>query len=132
MIRDLNRLEHFRPSETTLYSVHSPEDVLAPYGPKVTYTTFRKAYGETFLKTVLPEDIDGRVFKTMGHGMKASMKGLFDYVLASHENLTKQREENDFDDSSVMSLDCGDLDYVIRFRPNNSFAWELKPRMLGG
>lgn len=126
-IRDLLQVSHFTPSQTPLYSFHSTEDEIVPWGPKVTFCTFRKSFAPTFQKFITPDDIDGNLFKTMTHGMNASMKGLFDLVCEQQGDLAKARTENDFDDETHLEFECGDSTYVMDYATDGTFDFKLVP-----
>lgn len=126
-IRDLNCPGHMREGETKLYVFHSPEDTIAALDPKETFCIERQKYAPTELKSMTPADIDGALFKDMSHGMKASMRKMFGYVMTREGAMAKTRAENDFDDETQLSFNCGDMSYAFAYSKTGTVDVQLKP-----
>jgi hypothetical protein len=73
-------------------------------------------------------DVDGRIFKSLSHGMDASLRGLFDLVVKSDKkhNLFKGAEENDFSLNSEYQFVCSDKIYTFNFNEDYTLAVKLK------
>lgn len=125
-IRDLNELGHIRESETKLYVFHSREDTVAAFGPKETFCKERQLRAPTELKAVTPADIDGALFKDMSHGMRASMRKMFGYVVTREGAMAKTRAENDFDDETRLIFDCDDMSYEFAYSKTGTVDIKLK------
>lgn len=104
------------PSDTVLHSYHSATDTVAPIQAKRQTVQEIRRFRDHDLRLIGESDLDGRVFKTLEHGMKASMRGLFElsyqrwmadgHAAAAH---------TDFDLGTRHRLPCGDEDYVLTF-----------------
>lgn len=114
-IRDLNDPEHLRKSQTHLHVFHSPIDTVAIFDPKQTFCTQRQRYAPTTLMSVTSDDIDGALFKDLSHGMRASMRRMFDYVAALEGDMSRNRNETDFDDETLLNFDCGNMTYEFAY-----------------
>lgn len=119
-IRDLLRRDHVLPGTARIYAYHSATDTVAPTARKL---RLREAYRDRapYELSVIDESaIDGGLFKTPAHGMKASLRGLFDL---SHEKFLRDggalSDATDFDHASDHVFACGAKDYRITFSPSD-------------
>jgi|GEM_PF-3420143 len=55
------------------------------------------------------------------------MKGLFDLVSAQQGEITKARDENDFDDETHLEFECGDSTYIMDYAADGTFDFKLVP-----
>ncbi|HEY3916348.1 MAG TPA: DUF2920 family protein [Stellaceae bacterium] len=117
-IRDLLRPEHVFPGTARIYAYHSATDTVAPTARKL---RLRGVYQDRVayeLAIVDASQIDGRLFKTLAHGMKASLRGLFDL---SHEKFVRDggalSDATDFDRESDYVFACGTEAYRLTFSP---------------
>lgn len=125
-IRDLSAPDHVRDSETKLYVFHSLEDTVASYEAKAAFCQLRAAYAPTELKTVAAADVDGALFKDLSHGMRASMRRMFDYVAAREGNMSRSETDTDFDTGSSILFDCGDEIFVFDYLKEGKVTVSLK------
>ncbi|MGE5476895.1 MAG: DUF2920 family protein [Bacteroidales bacterium] len=97
------------------YSYHSPEDTVASPTLKIAASEVVSRYRRHNLYMVGEADIDGRTFKDMGHGMHASMRGLFDMTMDRWRGDYGDDAPpyTDFDLETVNVLPCGEKDYIV-------------------
>lgn len=119
-IRNMLLKEHIYPSKTEYYCCHSIEDGLIPSPDKEMFKTLRPDM-DVEVDIVTEEKIDGRLFKTLEHGMAASLRGLFDRSYIAHANKDNlQCAETDFDLGSQYTFPCNNgVVYSINFSSNN-------------
>ena len=125
-IRNLLNREHVSESSTRLYGFHSISDEVAPTAAKL---GLRAAYADKVpyeLEIIDAAKIDGRVFKDLSHGLRASMRGLFD---RSHDKFQRDggalSDETDFELSSRYFFPCADEQYLVSFSPQNGVRAQL-------
>ncbi|MEC0266530.1 DUF2920 family protein [Paenibacillus anseongense] len=118
-IRSLLEEAHRITSDTTYYIFHGDEDKVCPTSEKEQVVDILKKYNQVNFKKVTADDIDGRVFKDLSHGMKASLRGIFDLVQEAGGKLQKSEDLTDFDRSSVHTFVCGNKSY--RFSYSNDY-----------
>lgn len=126
MIRDLTLIDHMQPCETQLYLFHSRIDHLAPYAEKEAFAKMRAQFAPTYFTEVTEADIDGRVFKTLDHGLQASMRGLFDLVADRAGSLVRTNALTDFDRETRVSLQCQDYKYHFTYAKDFTFTCSLE------
>jgi len=87
-----------------------------------------KNYAEhVHYKIISKEDLDGKLFKTMEHGMNVSLRGIFDYVYQlDGSDLTKRRIETDFDLESTYEFRCRGKIYTFNYRRDLTFDASIK------
>jgi hypothetical protein len=129
-IRSLIRRDHVRPTRTKYHLFHSEADALIPIAHKERLVALLREHGvDVSFNKVTPADLDGRLFKTMAHGMDASLRGIFDLVAASDPHgLAKEDTATDFTLNAEHRFDCGDRCYVFRFTDDYSLAVSLSDR----
>lgn len=115
-IRDLRDRTQVKHSTVRLYAYHAAADTVAPTAEKL---RLREAYDGRVhydLSIVDEAQLDSHLFKTLEHGMKASLRGLFDLsyekFLAAGGALA---DHTDFDLATEHRFACGGEDYVVRF-----------------
>ncbi len=74
------------------------------------------------LEFVRPDQVDGVTFKTMSHGMGASLKGLF---ALAHERLPSIPERTIYPKINRIAYDCGPSSYVIERTGNHDYPLML-------
>lgn len=120
LIRTIPNEHHYSiASDTVLYSYHSTEDYRARTDSKIKTAELLRRFRNHDLRLIRECDLDGRIFKTMDHGMEASMRGLFE--LSYERWLSESRalpDFTDFDTGTVNRLPCGESDYVASFSPD--------------
>lgn len=82
---------------------------------------------------IITEDmLDGRMFKTHDHGMRASMRALFAH---SYERFRSEDRDpvsfTDFDLRSIVTLNCGALTYELTYSSPASVRMELQGTVPG-
>ncbi|CAA7622404.1 hypothetical protein MTBLM5_480007 [Magnetospirillum sp. LM-5] len=122
-IRDLATPGHYHlPSATFAYSYHGEiDDVASPQAKQALSELLKQKGRHHALRLIGPDDLDGRVFKVPGHGLQASMRGLFrlcmDRWLA---DAPPPESVTDFDLGTTNVLACADRDYVFEFAPDGA------------
>lgn len=119
MIRDLAVREHYtQPSDTVLHSYHCVEDETAPTANKLRVADAMRGLRRHELTLVDRDGIDGTVFKSMGHAMQASLRGVF---ARSYQRWLPGADAapaiTDFELGTVNRLDCGGQSYVFEYGP---------------
>lgn len=128
-IRSLLVKEHRINSETRYYIFHSPEDQVAPISDKDTAVEVLGLSNQVYYKRISPEDIDGRLFKNLSHGMNASLREMFDLVAGLDEGeLCKSHLENDFSLNHTYTFCCGDADYKFCF--DNEYTVQVSRKIV--
>ncbi len=124
-IRDLTLQSHYRPGNTRVYGFHSALDELVPIEDKeLHFETLQKFYDATLVR-VERGDIDGKLFKEIGHGMGASLRGIFDLVAETDPLMERNQTETDFEMNTRLSLNCGAINYAFSFSDDFSFKHAL-------
>jgi pimeloyl-ACP methyl ester carboxylesterase len=115
-IRDLRDRAQVKDNTACLYAYHAAADTVAPTAEKL---RLRDAYDGRVhydLSIVDATQLDGHLFKTLEHGMKASLRGLFDL---SYEKFVAAggalADHTDFDLAAEHRFPCGGEDYLVRF-----------------
>ena len=97
------------------FCFNSIEDAVSPIHEKRLQTHYLKAIGcEVALKEVTAADIDGQVFKTLDHGLDASMKRLCQMILPQ---IQPRPTTLDRDRCTHLAYDCYDAVYHITHQP---------------
>ncbi len=112
MIRNLSVKEHMVNSETKYFIYHSVHDLVAPFPHKKRMCEQLQDFAHVDLMSVDRESIDGSLFKTVQHGMQASLRGLFD--LSYEKSLgvgSAKAAETDFHRKSSHVFSCLDKRY---------------------
>jgi hypothetical protein len=115
-IRNLLNRAHVFDSAARLYGYHAISDEVAPTAKKL---GLRAVYADKIpyeLEIIDPSKIDGRVFKDLSHGMRASLRGVFD---RSYDKFVRdggaRGDSTDFDLESHYKFLCGEKDYLVSF-----------------
>lgn len=115
-IRSLFEARHIFANTARLYAYHVEGDTVAPTERKL---RLREAYAGRVaydLRIVGQADLDGSRFKTLAHGMDASMRGLFELSYEKyHAAGGALADHTDFDLESERVFACTGEDYVLRF-----------------
>lgn len=118
-IRELRNKAHYATSQTLAVSYHSATDTVASLERKQDLHRLLAAIQPSSLTVVGEADLDGRLFKTLDHGMLASMRGLFERSYEYWEGLALPAvADTDFDLESELLFDCVESYYSVRF------SWE--------
>jgi hypothetical protein len=92
--------------------INSATDGISPVGMKETQCRLLQANGfDAQLRIVGEEDLDGKVLKSLGHGLDASMSGVFDLYADSFSV-----RPTTLDRKLGTALSFGCYDYVYRFQ----------------
>jgi predicted peptidase len=124
-IRSLLEESHRIPSDTSYYIFHGDEDKVCPTSEKEQVVEILRKYNLVNFKKVTADDIDGRVFKDLSHGMKASLRGVFDLVQEAGGKLQKSEDLTDFDRSSVHTFACGTKTYSFSYSNDHQIRVEI-------
>lgn len=118
-IRDLAQPDHYRLTSTTVvYSYHSATDVVAPTDRKIQMVATAARNRRHDLRLITAAHMDGRLFKTTDHGMRASMRLLFALSYGRWQAETvEQPAITDFDLETVHALTCAGQPYTFAFSP---------------
>lgn len=122
-IRDLHDRGHVLANTARIYAYHVPGDGVASTEQKL---RLRDSYAGrvAFDLSIIGETrLDGRVFKTLDHGMNASLRGLFDL---SYEKYLADggalADHTDFDLALEHVFPCRGADYRLRYSPSGGVA----------
>lgn len=110
------------------YIFHAEKDTIAPTADKKAFINAIKQDAEhVYYKIVSKEDLDGKLFKTVEHGMSASLRGIFDHVYQlDGSDLAKRRIETDFDLESTYEFRCRGKIYTFNYRKDLTFDASIK------
>jgi hypothetical protein len=126
-IRNLLCRAHVFPGTGRIYAYHSATDTVAPTERKQRLRDTYKDRVAYELAIIDENQIDGRNFKTLAHGMNASLRGLFDL---SHEKFLRDggalSDATDFDHAGDYVFACGAQDYRIAFSPEQGVRAVLR------
>ncbi|MDD2814415.1 MAG: DUF2920 family protein [Thiotrichaceae bacterium] len=125
-IRSLLHQAHFQKTSAQYHIFHSiQDDITATIAEKDKQVALLKKYAEVFYHRIEPQHIDGKVFKTMEHGMNASLRGLFDIVAKeSRRKLFKPEYDNDFTLNKTHRFECVGRSYDFSFK--DDYSLEVK------
>ena len=118
MIRDLLVEEHMRPQATRYYCCHYLKDTIAPFADKALFAERMRRFTSDDLLAVGDDDIDGSLFKEPVHGLRASLRQLFDRSHAAYRAAGGEEAAlatTDFELGSRHLFRCGDRSYVFRY-----------------
>lgn len=120
-IRDLALPKHMQATKETsgrpcqFRVMHSVADGIQPIDGRRQQAELLKATGfDVVFKEVTAEDIDGRMVKTLEHGMDASLRAVFDYF---YPTLQPSPGQLDADLGTEAAYVCGDLIYSFGHGP---------------
>jgi len=115
-IRNLLNRDHVLGNTARTYAYHAATDTIAPIARKKHLCEVYKDRVPYELVIIDEDQIDERIFKNMGHGMGASMRGIFE---VSYEKFIRDggalSDETDFDQASEYVFACGKESYVVKF-----------------
>ena len=117
-IRDMLAPGHLPATRTAVYAYLSATDNLVPVARKLALANSCLGRLPFDLRIVREADLDGRLFKTMEHGMRASLRGLFGQAMERYLASGVEPEDGtDFDRGTALDLPCHEATYRIRFSP---------------
>jgi len=113
-IRDCTLPDHFAPSKSLVRSYHSTEDTLIPIAEKRKFWAALDGKAALRATEIVPEMLDGKLFKTMAHGMDASLIELMadamaDVPFAGGDTAT------DFERGTVREIVAADRVYRVQY-----------------
>lgn len=125
LIRDL-REEHYSGAEgAAVMSYHGSDDTMIPADLKRQFWNTIATHVDLRTTMVTKDMVDGRLFKNTGHGLDASLRGLFDDAMAELGHVPA-RPGDDFERGETRSLAAGDLVYEVAYRPDYTFSATLR------
>lgn len=121
-IRSLVCNEHYQSTSTQYHIFHSTKDILtATIEDKDKQVNHLKKYAKVFYHRIEEKHLDGQLFKTLEHGMQASMRKLFDFAFQEDKNqFYKAKSENDFTLNKTHTFYCGEWNYRFNFKDDYS------------
>jgi hypothetical protein len=127
LIRNLFVQDHRKPSETRYYTFHCVNDDIASVEDKDKVVQLLSCYNQTYYKRVTEHDIDGQLFKSYEHSMKASLRKLFDHVaeLDNSNKLMKESSKTDFDNETKYTFNCGEKNYVFIYSKDKTLRVKI-------
>ena len=126
MIRNVTLKKHMIQSDTKYYSYHSQEDLLALITEKQLFCERLKDFAYVDFAKISENEIDGSLFKSLNHGMKASLRGLYDITFKKNELLgTKHNSQTDFHLNSQHVFDCFSKKYEFTYSMDRGLKVEI-------
>jgi len=126
MIRDLATPGHMQASNTHYYCYHPIGDTVAPTEEKIQFQNLADGLMTVSLTLIDEAALDGRIFKTLDHGMNASMRGLFDMAYGAYMESTPAPDATtDFDLESSLRFDCGEKAYSVEYSAGGDITARL-------
>jgi hypothetical protein len=126
MIRNVAIKEHMTQSDTKYYSYHSQEDLLALITEKQLFCERLKDFAYVDFAKISENEIDGSLFKSLNHGMNASLRGLYDISFKKNELLgTKHNSQTDFHLNSQHVFDCFSKKYKFTYSMDRGLKVEI-------
>lgn len=130
-IRNVLLEEHMTKSETVYCIYHSVKDILIPIEVKDKFCNAIGKDHDVHYWRITNEDIDGVTFKTLDHGMEASLRGLFDLSLECiGGGISKITDLIDFDLDSIYEFDCGDRVYKFSYSKDGLKVEIIKKQLI--
>jgi hypothetical protein len=128
-IRDLAVAEHLRPSQTFRRLYHSVADPLIPIEERAAWAALAARFGPTSLECIDAGRIDGTLFKSLEHGMKASLLHLFEDASRAQQALGAVKDDGrtDFCRNARHDFDCGTGRYGIAFSRRGDLELHFEP-----
>ena len=127
LIRDTANEKHLKiissstKRKANITAFNSTTDHISPIAEKTFQAEMYCKFGYSCKLTPIgPDDIDGKTFKTLSHGMKASMRRLCDLVLPT---ITPRETTLDISTSNTIVFPCYSANYSIRY--NSSYPVEV-------
>jgi len=126
MIRDLASPGHMRASDTRYFCYHPVGDTVAATEEKIHFRDAANGLMSVDLTLIDEARLDGRIFKTLEHGMQASLRGLFDMAYGAYmESGPEPEEKTDFDLASTHTFECGDMAYIFDYAADGGVTARL-------
>jgi hypothetical protein len=126
-IRNLLHAEHIIDNTARTYAYHSATDTYAPIARKKRLREVYEGRIPYELMIVDEGQVDGKIFKNAGHGLGASMRGIFEM---SYEKFIRDggalSDQTDFDQRSEYVFACGKEDYVVKFSPEQGIQAQIR------
>lgn len=99
-----------------IFAFNTVTDAISPIAPKrLQHQHYQAISGQYDLLEITDKHLDGRLFKTLDHGMNASMKGLIGETLAK---IKTRSTKLDRDRQTVLNFDCIEKTYTISHTSN--------------
>lgn len=122
-IRDLALRHHVQATARyarrlpAVWAFHSSQDTfIAPIAEKLEQAALYTQAGYAFaLKQVTEADIDGKRYKTLAHGMQASMQTLCHDVLSQLADIPATPTTLDWQTTNTLAYPCGNKQYQVMF-----------------
>jgi hypothetical protein len=119
LIRNLLIEDHRTKSDTMYCCYHSVKDTLSPIILKDKMYNMLSKYNLTYYRRVEEKDIDGELFKTTEHGMRASLRDMYDFSMLKFKDIVgKVESKTDFDLCKTNSFVCLDRQYNFSYSTN--------------
>ncbi len=128
LIRDVSVSDHLRPTSAHYYCYHYEGDTVAPLATKLRFTEAMRTVAPVALTVVGEGDIDGSLFKEATHGMRASLRQLFDRSHAAYCAAGADGAESpvtDFDQGTVYDFRCAGFVYRFRYSVASGVAVDM-------
>lgn len=109
-----------------VFAFNSTPDIISPLQDKQRQAQRYQQFGIDYDLTVVDESkIDGVLFKSLDHGMGASLKTLAQHTLP---NIQTRPTELDYHRQTQLDFDCLDLLYTIQHTSKAPYiTWQLNP-----
>lgn len=125
-IRSLLNCAHWARSASRHCIFHSVDDDLVPIREKDLMVEALRATGrEVIYRRIEQADIDGKTFKTLRHGMDASLRSLFELIVP--EFIPGIDSQTDYERNSTVRFPCGGEIYQFEYTPDFGFKSSLYP-----
>ncbi|MFZ4702089.1 MAG: DUF2920 family protein, partial [Candidatus Methylumidiphilus sp.] len=133
LIRDVRVVDHMRPTTTVRRLYHSVGDQMVPLAEKRTYAERAARFGPVSLECIDQARIDGVMFKTLEHGMGASLMHVADDAwrafnetgLVETGAAETGADSDDFCRESRYAFACGRYAYHLEYSKAGEVALSL-------
>ena len=118
LIRTLLITEHQIPTTTHYFCCHWVGDIVAPFAEKACFIESMKKITYVEFLPVTEANIDGSLFKELIHGLKSSLRLLFDRAYATYLAVGGADDEidtTDFDICSRYVFKCNECSYIFSY-----------------
>lgn len=120
MIRNVTVKDHMIKSDTKYFSYHSQKDIIAPISEKEYCCKQLAKFAYVDFTKISSKDIDGQLFKTLEHGMNASLRKLYDITFEKYNLLNARHSpETDFHLESKHTFICLSRTYEFSYNVDN-------------
>lgn len=130
LIRDLRIVSHMREGYATFRRLyHSVEDAVVPLTERMAFSELAADFSPTSLECIDLARVDGLMFKSLDHGMKASMLHLLDDGLRAlaDRGLDQINQPTDFCRESRHRFDCGQYCYLAEYSRTGEISVSMAP-----